>query len=205
MPAEMPKEIDFVTQDVQRPAILWNGDLKKYSVIEELPNKEPKIERYRSKIKELLSSNTKELVSLKNKDIIKYNFRKNTKQSLYKDILSFKSLKYSWDGYGSIPLEVESAANALLVINSLETEVVEALDSISPNPHGTVSLLWENNNDVISLEIGNHEMSYYVEEEGKETLFFNKLGINDASISTLNSYIYWIISNKKTPIISWGK
>lgn len=115
--------------------------------------------------------------------ILKNNY---TKKGIIKEILSFKSLTNNWDGYGSIPLEVEASSNALYIINELDDNTIASLSEIFPNPNGTVSLTWENINDeILSLEIGNNTMSYFSSLLNKETLYFNNVKINERNIKEI--------------------
>lgn len=111
-----------------------------------------------------------------------------TRKALIKDILSFKVLNNNWDGYGAYPLEVESAANAITVINSLAEYSLIKVDEIFPNPHGTISIILKSIN-TISIEIGNDSMSYYVLENGKEPLFFDDIDVNLSEIESLETFI----------------
>jgi hypothetical protein len=125
---------------------------------------------------------------------LKGGIQKHTKQKLFKEICSFKSLNNNWDGYGAIPLEIESAANAIYLISSLSNYIFESIDKIFPNPHGTISIMWGNsNNETVSLEIGNNDMSYYADISGQETEFFDNIAINDSEIAKLSSFIFRII------------
>jgi hypothetical protein len=102
-----------------------------------------------------------------------------SKKDLIREIISFKALKQSWDGYNALPLEVESALNAIQLIEYIGEKSISRLEEIFPNPNGTVSFRWANEFGVnISLEVGNKTMSYYIEiEEGKPE-FFNQILIN---------------------------
>lgn len=96
-------------------------------------------------------------------------------------ILSFKSLQESWDGFGAIPLEIKSSTNAIKLIESVSSNYsLENLTDIFPNPHGTVSMIWENNyNEKLSLEVGNTSISYYTVLNGNSPEFFNNIEITD--------------------------
>jgi hypothetical protein len=113
------------------------------------------------------------------------------KRQSVESILSFKSLEESWDGYGAYPLEVKSASNAIrfLEILDLNSKFYNPTD-IFPNPNGTVSLVWENEEDErISLEIGNDAMSYYTKFNTVETEFFNDVEVNEANIENITRKI----------------
>ena len=106
-------------------------------------------------------------------------------------ILSFKSLQESWDGFGAIPLEIKSASNAISFLNFLSenNNFVNPTD-VFPNPHGTVSLIWENSCDErLSLEIGNSSLSYYSLFNGSKPEFFNNVELIDANIDTISRTI----------------
>src|SRR5690606_20136204 len=58
------------------------------------------------------------------------------REDLVNEILSFKSLKENWDGYGAVPLEIKSASNALNILNKLDNTSISKVNEIYPNPHG---------------------------------------------------------------------
>jgi hypothetical protein len=113
------------------------------------------------------------------------------KKETIESILSFKSLQESWDGYGAFPLQVKSAANAIDFLDILElgSEFFPPTD-IFPNPTGTASLIWENEEEErLSLEIGNNAMSYYTKFNGSEVDFFNDVEINEFNIGNITRKI----------------
>lgn len=119
-----------------------------------------------------------------------YNTKSNTR-SLTERILSFKSLQESWDGYGAIPLEIKSACNAIDFINFLsEKNVYIDPTDIFPNPHGTISFIWENLYDErLSLEVGNNSLSYYSLFNGSKPEFFNDVELIDNNIENISRKI----------------
>lgn len=118
------------------------------------------------------------------------NIKSNTR-NLTERILSFKSLQESWDGYGAIPLEIKSATNAIDFINFLsEKNVLVDPTDIFPNPHGTISFIWENLYDErLSLEIGNNSLSYYSLFNGSIPEFFNDVELIDNNIESISRKI----------------
>lgn len=113
-----------------------------------------------------------------------------TRSEVIENIMAFKSLHQSWDGYGAIPLEVKSAANAVRFIYFLDDIIVEAINDVYPTPNGTISFVWENeNNERLSLEIGNNTLSYYVKLNSQEPVFFNNIEINANEANTISDSI----------------
>ncbi len=113
-----------------------------------------------------------------------------TRSEVIENVMAFKSLRQSWDGYGAIPLEVKSAANAVRFIYFLDDVIVEAINDIYPTPNGTISFVWENeNNERLSLEIGNNTLSYYVKLNFQEPVFFNNIEINANEANTISDSI----------------
>jgi hypothetical protein len=113
------------------------------------------------------------------------------KRETIESILSFKSLQESWDGYGALPLEVKSATNAIEFLETLDlnSKFFTPTD-IFPNPAGTVSLIWENDeSERVSLEIGNDAFSYYTKFNNIEPEFFNDVEINNVSIGNITRKI----------------
>lgn len=124
---------------------------------------------------------------LLNNDIL---LDKNKRETI-ESILSFKSLQESWDGYGALPLEVKSATNAIEFLETLGLKhTFFTPTDIFPNPTGTVSLIWENNEDErLSLEIGNNAYSYYTKFNVIGTEFFNDIEINESNIGNITRKI----------------
>lgn len=115
----------------------------------------------------------------------------NKKKECIESILSFRSLQESWDGYGAYPLEVKSATNSIEFLETLglNHKFITPTD-IFPNPTGTVSLIWENNEDErLSLEIGNNAYSYYTKFNVIGTEFFNDIEINESNIGNITRKI----------------
>ena len=120
--------------------------------------------------------------------------RRYSKRQLLKEICSFKALNDNWDGYGSLPLEVESAANTMDIIELLTEENYSSISKIFPNPNGTISIIWNNDlGETISLEVGNNTFSYYVDLCLQETEFFDNIEINDAEIYKLANFINKVV------------
>lgn len=112
------------------------------------------------------------------------------KHDFIKKVLSFKTLINNWDGHGAIPLELESATNTITLINCADDLIISKIDDLYPNPNGTVSVLWRNqNDDAISLEIGNKTMSYYVKMLETEPEFFDDIKIDSSSVEKLSSFV----------------
>ena len=119
------------------------------------------------------------------------SFKSNySREELIREIISFKSLDLSWDGYNALPLEVESALNAIRLIDFIGEINIRKLDEIYPNPNGTISFRWVNEFGVnISLEVGNKSMSYYLEVEEGKPEFFNQIFINQEECEKLAEII----------------
>ncbi len=120
-------------------------------------------------------------------DINKVNF---SKRDITKNILSFKSLNNNWDGYNAIPLEVESASNAIFLINELGEKNVEKINDFYPNTHGTISFEWVNeSNEKLFVEVGNEKFSFFVKYNNTKPKFFNDMEFNNENIKKLSTFI----------------
>ena len=112
------------------------------------------------------------------------------KSQLIESILSFKSLENSWDGYNAIPAGVKCAVNAIQIVNSFDTNSLEKISDIFPNPNGTINFEWENSYDeIVSLEIGKSTFSYFVALNSLETKFYNKQSVTFENIKILKEFI----------------
>lgn len=113
-----------------------------------------------------------------------------TKYSLITRILSFKSLNESWDGHGSFPLEIESASNAIKLMDLIGEKTFCRVNDFYPNPNGTVSFEWINTEkEVVSVEVGNKTFSYFVELSSMKVQFFNNKKINATESQKLAEFI----------------
>lgn len=113
-----------------------------------------------------------------------------TRDEVVNSVTAFKFLNQSWDGYGAIPLEAKSTANAVRFIYFLDDRIVERINDVYPTPNGTVSFVWENeNNERLSLEIGNNTLSYYVKLNSQEPVFFDNIEINAKEAKTISKSI----------------
>jgi hypothetical protein len=66
----------------------------------------------------------------------------------------------NWDGYGALPISVETKDNALNALQNLLR--VAPTPDISPNPNGTLSFEWESGEGKAHMEIGRTQYSFYV-------------------------------------------
>jgi hypothetical protein len=152
-----------------------------------IPHEEDNIElcidNYTNSIETVMESYVAELES--------FNALPNySRQDLYKRILSFKTLENNWDGYGAYPLEAESAANALVLLDYIGENIFGNVEDVYPNTNGTITLAWENKYDeVVNVEVGNKMMSYFVDLSGMATTFINNVEINDNEASKLSEFI----------------
>ncbi len=112
------------------------------------------------------------------------------KSAYVEEILSFKSLENSWDGYGAVPLGVKSAKNTLSLIDSFDAYILNKISDMHPNPNGTITIEWENkDSEIISLEVGKDTFTYYVNFNSLETKFYNKQRFSFENIQMLKKYI----------------
>lgn len=119
--------------------------------------------------------------------ISKINF---SKREIIKNILSFKSLNNNWDGYNAIPLEVESASNAIFLVNELGENNMEKIDDFYPNTHGTLTFEWINElNEKLFVEVGNDKFSFFVKYNNSAPQFFNDMELNNENIKKLSTFI----------------
>lgn len=108
-------------------------------------------------------------------------------------ILSFKSLTNSWDGYGAVPAEIKVTANTISFLNKLDDSTLNKVKDLSPNPHGTISIYFNNNsNENIEVEIGNTLFSYYVDFNNIDTHYFDSITFNNKNVKKLIERIKYL-------------
>ncbi len=109
-------------------------------------------------------------------------------------ILSYNALANNWDGYGAIPLGVQSAAMAMSLLDFLSPAAIKQIDDCFPESNGTISLQWKNQySERVSVNIGAEFMSYYVKLDGEDTEYYSSIEINEQSGLQLSKKIESVI------------
>lgn len=112
------------------------------------------------------------------------------KSLIVEEIISFKSLENSWDGFGALPLGVKSATKAISLLDSFDMDILVKISDIHPNPNGTITFDWENKDaEIVSLEIGKDTFTYFVDFNSIETKFYNNQNFSFENIKMLKEYI----------------
>ncbi len=112
---------------------------------------------------------------------------------------NFVDLDDNWDGYGGIPVYPEVAKNAKKILRTLDPEYVRKITDIFPNPHGTVTIEWENNKGKFSLEIGKSSFSYFVDLNDGQPKGLNGTGLPDVKLIEAN--LFEVFRNEYTRIL----
>ncbi len=90
------------------------------------------------------------------------------------EIDSFLELKNNWDGYGASPVINEVAQATKRLIPLLASHLIDRVTDVFPNPHGTITIEWENRTkERLSLEIGQNNYSYFVKLNNTNPKFIN--------------------------------
>ncbi|MBD8042095.1 hypothetical protein H9625_16980 [Phocaeicola sp. Sa1CVN1] len=97
-------------------------------------------------------------------------------------------LEENWDGYGATKVLPTCISNAQNIIN-YKAIICDCIQDIYANPNGTISILWENENEEsVGLEIGEKKLSYYVvRKNGNE--FINNVPFSELQYNKLSAYI----------------
>ena len=80
-------------------------------------------------------------------------------------------LEEDWDGYGGMPVSVETQRNAINAIESFPDDL--PMPEIDPNPNGTISFDWTSPLASAYLEIGNTRFSFYVKWHHSKPILAN--------------------------------
>ena len=115
------------------------------------------------------------------------NTNENVRRNLMDQLMSFRSLVQSWDGYGAIPTGARCAANAAKVISGLSNQAIDEMDDFYPNANGSVSFKWANVlGEKLSLSVGSDSFSYYCRRNGMDVELFDDVPVNELAIRKLN-------------------
>lgn len=92
-------------------------------------------------------------------------FQSTSAKRSAEDILSkYNCLVDNWDGYGALAPTQSVIKNSISFLSSLPQKVLKNLDcddNITPNPNGTLSFEWVNEDHKIYIEIGDEKMNIF--------------------------------------------
>ena len=95
-------------------------------------------------------------------------------EHLRSEINRFVALNKNWDGHGAVALfpSIGATTNRLLIM--LGPAYVDKVTDMFPNPHGTISIEWENKAcEKLGLEIGVDNYSYFIHYNVGQPLLVN--------------------------------
>jgi hypothetical protein len=93
---------------------------------------------------------------------------------LKEEIDNFATLENNWDGYGATPVVNNIVQSAKQLIPLLASYFIDHVTDVFPNPHGTITIEWENRKkEKLSLEIGENNYSYFVKYNNTNPKFIN--------------------------------
>jgi hypothetical protein len=91
-----------------------------------------------------------------------------------KRVNDLASLPYNWDGYNGISALDKVCENVYQLLPMLNSTYIDLITDLFPNPNGTLTVEWEtNDNEKISLEIGEYNYSFFVKYSDREPKFIN--------------------------------
>ena len=118
------------------------------------------------------------LCTVKESNFDIYEFKKLTQnlfqiinKPLYEVITQISFLNNNWDGYNALAPSELVIKNLELQIVNLPNKFVENIDedNVYPNPNGTITLEWKNNDgEIASIEIGEKTASFYANIKGQK-------------------------------------
>lgn len=82
------------------------------------------------------------------------------RESAQDEIRALANYMDDWDGYGAIRPLSECLNHALEIVRNKKINL-DFLTDIYPNPNGTLSLEWEQDDNEIGLELGKEEFSFF--------------------------------------------
>jgi hypothetical protein len=125
--------------------------------------------------------------------------KKYTTDFLFSHLAELLSLEGNWSGPGSVGPSEEAVVRAAFFLQVLAPEKSQLYlkkDDISPTPYGTIVVDWRNfkKNILLSIEIGDSEIGYYLKENGKLVQFSEgaSFGVNSHVVKSIVS----ILKNK---------
>lgn len=105
----------------------------------------------------------------------------NINRNFFEAFNNLQTLKDNWDGYGAIsPTEIV-IKNVKSLLSALPNQFIANLteDNIYPNPNGTITIEWANEEDenIVSIEVGEEYSTFYSKIENKPLYTNNNIQI----------------------------
>lgn len=98
--------------------------------------------------------------------------KKESLVRLKKEINDFEKLEINWDGYGAAVVNKIAINNSMSLVDKLLNVDLSKIEFM-PSHNGAVLFKLKTNNGVVSGEIGDSIISYFVRIKGKETEYHN--------------------------------
>lgn len=89
----------------------------------------------------------------------------SSRQHTCNELRKLHQLTKNWDNYDAEPIAKACVDKAVTLIMALPAAIPEP--DITPNPNGTVTLEWEANDRIFSIELGDVEYSAFMEHTDK--------------------------------------
>lgn len=122
-----------------------------------------------------------------NGHLIKSEKKDIQREQAQDEVRAFANFQDDWDGYGAVRPVAECLNHALEIIRNKSIKL-EYLTDIYPNPNGTLTLEWEQDDNEIGLEVGSHEFSYFA-HFGEHHSYNNRKPYVAEEIEKLSEYI----------------
>lgn len=113
-------------------------------------------------------------------------------EPILSNIKEFSALQENWDNYGATPVKDKTYLNSKEIITGIPQKLINKMYDVYPNPHGTISMDWENDNgELVSIEIGIKNMTYFAKFNGTNLIGEDRVRINDNEVmSKIVSLLY---------------
>ena len=112
------------------------------------------------------------------------------RESAQDEIRALANYMDDWDGYGAIRPLSECLNHALEIVRN-EKINLDFLTDIYPNPNGTLSLEWEQDDNEIGLELGKEEFSFFA-HFGEQHSYNNRKRYAAEEIERLAEFVSYL-------------
>lgn len=97
-------------------------------------------------------------------------------------IKNFRQLGENWDGEGGQTFKEATIAHSLVIVEYVTSRGLPCPD-VSPNPHGTIAMEWENKNGHAYVEVGKQQLTALFKATDRRTIFsLDRVDAADGSI-----------------------
>jgi hypothetical protein len=108
----------------------------------------------------------------------------NPEIDLLKKLSTISNLEENWDGYNGAAFDFSVIHNSLAFLKNLPENVISDIktDDLTPTPYGTLVFDFNNNDDLVSVEIGENQIGFYTDFRTSDNFNLDRKSFNQDAL-----------------------